>query len=1529
MGREQELIRAVKNRDLPTVQKLVAKIKASKNKLLGSTKRLNVNHQDCDGFSALHHAALSGSPELISLLLETQAAIDIKDSNGMRPLHYAAWQGKPEPVHLLLRAAASVNMASTDGQIPLHLAAQYGHYEVSEMLLQHQSNPCHINKAKKTPLDLSCEFGRLKVVQLLLNSHLCVALLEGQAKDASDPNYTTPLHLASKNGHKEIIRQLLKAGIEINRQTKTGTALHEAALYGKTEVVRLLLESGIDVNVRNTYNQTALDIVNQFTTSHASKEIKQLLREASGILQVRALKDFWNVHDPTALNIRAGDVITVLEQHTDGRWKGHIHDTQRGTDRVGYFPPSIVEVISKRLGTTLSRSATVPAHQRQGLTKTQLVGSVVTQGALVSPADGPHQPGQTNGQPSTDRANDGPENIAGDRNSVGSDGSVGSTRSAGSGQSTEGMNGQTTTILIENAKLLPPGGEDLQLHSLGPNSCTQQMDPVTGTLCHQTPFSCKLGETISQQQNCPEQLLEGKDAKAIYSWLSEFQLQMYTANFVNAGYDVPTISRMTPEDLTAVGVTKPGHRKKISTEISKLSIAEWLPNYTPDDLMEWLSAIGLPQYHKKLVENGYDSITIVTDLTWEDLQEIGINQLGHQKKIMLAVKKLADIRKSLNQVDGKILRRRVPGSLDIVTIESLENGESQLPQSPKMLTFQDSELSYELQTAMSNSCQETLDIKSTQAISRSQESIGIRSRGSGHSQENVVTRAALSSHSQESLGSGSSSSSSGGRTSILHRTKNSLGIPPGKSSQENYGKPVSQLTVHDGISGYPNGHAESPLKERNLPEGMDHYQGPQAQKLCSPSRPVNAQLQMQQSHSTLPATPPCTPPHISSKGILPHVFMHPNVTLKSNPAPVLSPPEQPKTPTRVCSQDVQSQNHAFSYLHSHCGSSSSTEAPVPPPKPVLPDAIPVLWPPVGECNGEVFKFKKRSHSLNRYAMSDGEAEEEDVPPSTLESYATLTRRPGRSQVAHTYAQPDKKVLRSQSFAIRARKKGPPPPPPKRLSSVSTTQPLEMEGEIGTESESGQPISIEGDGPTLLAAITDNGGKTRTVKSITAMLEVSSGGSPQKITHPAQKDPSCGARTLDLSAAELAAKPRDTIDGNVTRRRTISESAVSRSEALPIIMDDVKSDTEDELKIGREEAGISSSSQNSSNECIPFAEEGNLTIKQRPKPNGASKVDTSTINLDHGIQSAHTLGNLTQSSEKDHGISPGKKLEVPDFNLTESDTVKRRPKLKEKESSMGMGPGSDGQTYSMAPTSRYSETQAASISTSTLSPDVLPVTRDVFDDDSIEFRIAEIEKSILSLEKGMMKPSVSLKPSISSAAQPRIVTDVSLQKAAMKPGIPNKATVQKAISLVSAKPSSVASTKLVFSGSPAVFQHVMQTVPNTIIPEKTVGTMPEFPRPYVMPTSCPLKLNADTRLSQSGGSHVPMKPLSPAPDPALVQQKLDRTNSSLEAALKAAEKKLVAEELKSSCEAVKSTKNILDDISNMFDDLADQLEAMLD
>ncbi|XP_026864919.2 caskin-2 isoform X7 [Electrophorus electricus] len=1038
MGKEQELLQAVKNGDLLSTQKILAKLKTSRSKLLGSTKRLNVNYQDSDGFSALHHAALTGTTDLLSLLLEAQATVDIKDSNGMRPLHYAAWQGKADSVLTLLKAGALVNGASQDGQIPLHLAAQYGHYEVSEMLLQHQSNPCLVNKAKKTPLDLACEFGRLKVAQLLLNSNMITTLLEGDRKDTVDSVFNTPLHLAARNGHKDIIRLLLKAGIDINRATKAGTALHEAALYGKTEVVRLLLDAGIDVNIRNTYNQTALDIVNQFTTSHASKDIKQLLRDATGVLQVRALKDYWNLHDPTALNIRAGDIIMVLEQHMDGRWKGHIHDSQRGTDRVGYFPPSIVEVMSRRCG---------------------------------------------------------------DRNSVGSTGSVGSTRSAGSGQSTESNctpNGPHlhTTNPDANKQPAPPGGDAI------PTDQHKQPDQSTAIPRRPVLAVARAPEPgFSQQFVRPQQLLEGKDAEAIYQWLSDFQLEQYTANFLNAGYDVPTISRMTPEDLTAIGVTKPGHRKKISLEIGNLSIPEWLPEYTPADLGEWLSAIGLPQYHKKLLENGYDSISIVRDLTWEDLQEIGITKLGHQKKIMLAVKKLCDLHKALLQAESGqgTLRRNAPMALDLLPIEPpAADGNLPSPHTPKMLTFQDSELSAELQSVMAthySGTQDGLAIKNATAMSASQESIDARSRGSGRSQEPSVT------------------SSSSSATTTHSRSQESL-------------------TNAD----------SSPVKERNIPEGRDQQQ-----------RAVGG-----------------------SPG-----FKYPPVHAKP-------------------SQGASSSQKAFSYLHANSGSATLDRH-----SPGVP--------------------KKRMQSLKRYALSDGEPDEEDDEESVrptinaLPSYATLSRRSGRGQMARLQSAPEQSIGRSQSFAIRARRKGPPPPPPKRLSSVTNSNPS---GEVVPDSQAPPAGRVEADSPG-------------NVKSIAATLEM----------------------VLMGPRAELHQEVNTSLSTSTegSRRRALSQSEPSPAPQVEADRS-IKSDSEEDESAKDASLDSSSSPQNSSSECIPFAEEGNLTIKQRPKVSGPAKAD-----------------DFVEPPEKPQAA---KEHEIPEFNLKESDTVKRRHKPKEKEQPTTVGGASE-------------------------------------------------------------------------------------------------------------------------------------------------------------------------------------------------------------------------------------------------------------
>ncbi|XP_008404234.1 caskin-1-like isoform X4 [Poecilia reticulata] len=623
MGKDQELLQAVKTEDLLTAQRLLQRPRPGKAKLLGATKRINVNIQDADGLSPLHHAALSGNKELISLLLEAQAAVDIKDHKGMRPLHYAAWQGKTEPMKMLLKTGSSVNGQSEEGQIPLHLSAQHGHYDGSEMLLQHQSNPCISDAAGKTPLDFACEFGRVAVVQLLLSSNMCAAMLEPKP---SDPNGVSPLHLAAKNGHIDVIRLLIQAGIDINRQSECGTALHQAALCGKTEVVRLLLDSGISAGVRNTLSQTALDIVNQFTTTQASREIKQLLRDASAAMQVRALKDYCNNYDLTSLNIKAGDIITVLEQHSDGRWKGCIHDNRTGNDRVGYFPSNIVEVI-KRAG---SRTAELSPQGSPTLGHQSSTSEDIW--VLRKPVAGGERSGSVC--------------------------SLGSVRSSSSLQGS----GNTHVLTTPAPSPQPAPTPGLNTHGLNAPGLHAQAEGVKllATVLSQSvkakehlleqSQSVEQSTTASssravQEQRSFERKTEEDDVKkqAVVTWLGEFQLQFYTTHFLTAGYDLDTISRMTPEDLTAIGVMKPGHRKKLLSEISKVPSTDWLLDHKPANLADWLSHLGLSQYYQVLVQNGYENIDFVSDISLEDLQEIGIAKLGHQKKLMLGVKKLKEL----------------------------------------------------------------------------------------------------------------------------------------------------------------------------------------------------------------------------------------------------------------------------------------------------------------------------------------------------------------------------------------------------------------------------------------------------------------------------------------------------------------------------------------------------------------------------------------------------------------------------------------------------------------------------------------------------------------------------------------------------------------------------------------------------------------------------------------------------------------------------------------------------------------------
>ncbi|XP_076444536.1 LOW QUALITY PROTEIN: uncharacterized protein LOC143282697 [Babylonia areolata] len=799
MGKDQDLIQAVKDNDTASVAKIIQKLaKTSKTKIIGNNKKLNINFQDGDGMSALHQASLMGSTDVIKLLVEAGASSDLRDNKGMVALHYATWQGRPEPVQALLLKQPPVNEQALNGETPLHLACQHGHIHVVKLLLSHHADPTICNKDLKTPLDLACEFGRCRVVEQLLKSNLCEKLLEDSPTDTLDNSRTTCLHLAAKNGHSDIIRLLIQNGMNINRATLSGTCLHEAALYGKIDVVKLLLDCGVDVNKPNSYDQTALDIVNKFTTSRAARELKQLLKEASFAVQARAVKDYFNVYDPQSLAFKEGDIITVLEQRGDGQWKGYV--VQEGKmAKTGVFPanhvvlvdgqalkqqqqqqqqqqqtkgPQVPDLLSRGphfnhnghlhngFGsdtTSLSSSSTDDSYPPPP-NITHVLGPPPSSAYTSYPGGPPPSPGGGLGGAPPPPQSPAHMGYGGPQGGFGSYGAppaspgyhqhpagqsaFGSGYSGGPPPASPGylssspagpfsphkdihesLGAQHSSHIVNKGPPLGGGGGEyhggewpgpggqggwVQVgvggdmrgvspgkehvppshshnHSHSPahsnrNSAassdsgrgfsTGHLEPKVVTVIGQHRLSDQSYESgVSSRQSYHstssssvgsldrleesghvstinvQQLIQAgvPDKEVLHAWLHDLHFEDYYTNFVQAGYDMPTISRMTPEDLTAIGITKPAHRKRLKAEIARLHIHDGIPDFCPHDLIEWLHLLGLGMYHETLAGQGYDNIQYVTDITWEDLEEIGIKKLGHQKKIMLAIDRLKRI----------------------------------------------------------------------------------------------------------------------------------------------------------------------------------------------------------------------------------------------------------------------------------------------------------------------------------------------------------------------------------------------------------------------------------------------------------------------------------------------------------------------------------------------------------------------------------------------------------------------------------------------------------------------------------------------------------------------------------------------------------------------------------------------------------------------------------------------------------------------------------------------------------------------
>jgi ankyrin repeat protein len=127
------------------------------------------NHQDRNGFVALHHASLLGHVEVVQTLLAMGAEVDVEGAGLWRPLHWAAGEGnQPEIVTLLIAAGANLDNGDTNGYTPLHHAARHGHVEVGRILIEAGANVNSRGNNGTTPLHWAQREGRDQFAALLI-----------------------------------------------------------------------------------------------------------------------------------------------------------------------------------------------------------------------------------------------------------------------------------------------------------------------------------------------------------------------------------------------------------------------------------------------------------------------------------------------------------------------------------------------------------------------------------------------------------------------------------------------------------------------------------------------------------------------------------------------------------------------------------------------------------------------------------------------------------------------------------------------------------------------------------------------------------------------------------------------------------------------------------------------------------------------------------------------------------------------------------------------------------------------------------------------------------------------------------------------------------------------------------------------------------------------------------------------------------------------------------------------------------------
>jgi len=163
---------------------------------------------------ALFDAAEKGNTSDIEKLLSAGANVNCALDGDGSPLIGAARNGHRAAVDLLLERGADPNMLVPGDGNPLIMAAREGHAEIVVALLDRGAKVNQIVPGDENALIQASSEGHLEVVKLLVGrgADVNARVWAEQSGRQSDGEWRTPLSMARKSGHTEVVAYLLSVG---------------------------------------------------------------------------------------------------------------------------------------------------------------------------------------------------------------------------------------------------------------------------------------------------------------------------------------------------------------------------------------------------------------------------------------------------------------------------------------------------------------------------------------------------------------------------------------------------------------------------------------------------------------------------------------------------------------------------------------------------------------------------------------------------------------------------------------------------------------------------------------------------------------------------------------------------------------------------------------------------------------------------------------------------------------------------------------------------------------------------------------------------------------------------------------------------------------------------------------------------------------------------------------------------------------------------------------------------------------------